>query len=550
MIAAQRRIFSCLALSALLAMLSACDRDTPPAEDNGAAVATVAEQTSEASDEAAMHKIAWDTGDVDAAFARAAVENKPLFLYWGAAWCPPCNQIKATIFNQPEFIEKSRLFVPVYLDGDTARAQKIGERFGVMGYPTMIVFNSAGEELTRIPGGLDIGLYADVLDLTLQDVRPVSDVVEALMADQPLSDDDFRLLAYYSWGQDNERVLAERNKVAVFKRMFEACPTELRAESARLYAEYLSAAIAEAEENETSLSEAQKVVAVERAAEVLTDPDLSRANVYMVLYGAGDIVAATTEPDSLERKGLLREWNKRLDAISGDAGYSTAHRLATMLTRISFARLDDPEAPIPAALQEQAMQRVAWADEQARTPYQRQAVINTAWYVLWQAELNDEARALLTAELAKSRQPYYFMSDLAELEKEAGNTDQALAWLRRAYQESEGPATRFQWGYGYIDGLIEMTPEDADTIAAETDQVLSELDGHADAIHGRTGRIMKRLGEKLASWNEDGRYDQQVAAIQNRVASLCAGISDVTGGAAVDGDDSSVMTCQAFLEES
>lgn len=541
MFSAQSRILSCLALSALLSMLAACDQAAPPANDGEAAIAPTRSEIPEAGDEAALHKIAWDTGDVDAAFARAASEDKPLFLYWGAQWCPPCNQIKATIFSQPEFVEKSRLFVPVYLDGDTARAQKIGERFGVMGYPTMIVFNSAGQELTRIPGGLDIGLYADVLDLTLQDVRPVNDVVDALMADQPLSDDDFRLLAYYSWGQDNERVLAERDKVAVFKRMSDACPPELRAESARLFAEYLSAAIAEAEAADLSLSKAQQVVAVERAAQVLADPDLSRANVYMVLYGAGDIVAATTEPGSLERKGLLREWNKRLDAISDDPGYSTAHRLATMLTRISFARLDDAQAPIPQALQQQARERVAWADEQAQTPYQRQAVINTAWYVLWQAGLNEEARVLLTAELEKSRQPYYFMSDLAELEKEAGNTDQALAWLKRAYQEAEGPATRFQWGYGYIDGLIEMTPEDADTIAAETNQVLSELDGHPDAIHGRTGRIMKRLGEKLASWNEDGRYDQQVAAIQNRVASLCA---EVTG------DDTSVVTCQAFLEES
>ncbi len=541
MIKAPVRIPLYIALSAMLCMVSACDRGTPPAANGEPSVEATATGMPQAGDEVEMHKIAWDTGNVDAAFARAAAEDKPLFLYWGAEWCPPCNQIKATIFNQPEFIEKSRLFVPVYLDGDTGRAQQIGERFGVMGYPTMIVFNSSGEELTRIPGGLDIGLYADVLDLTLQNVRPVSDVVDALMADQPLSDDDFRLLAYYSWGQDNERVLAGRDEVAVYKRMADSCPPQLGAEAARLYAAYLSAAIIEANENETSLGKQQQAIAIERAATILADPELSRANVYMVLYDAADIVSATTAPGSLERKGLLRRWNERLDAISKDPGYSTAHRLATTMTRISFARMDDPEAPIPPALQEQAIQRVAWADEQAVTPYQRQAVINTAWYVLWRAELNEEARILLTAELEKSRQPYYFMSDLAQLEKEAGNTEQALDWLKRAYQSSSGPATRFQWGYDYINGLIEMTPEDADTIAAETNQVLSELDGQTDAIHGRTGRILKRLGEKLADWNEDGRYDQQIAAIQNQVAGLCAG---------VPGDDTSVVTCRAFLEES
>ena len=35
--------------------------------------------------------IAWFPGDVDAAFSRALAEHKPLFLYWGASWCPPCT---------------------------------------------------------------------------------------------------------------------------------------------------------------------------------------------------------------------------------------------------------------------------------------------------------------------------------------------------------------------------------------------------------------------------------------------------------------------------
>ena len=51
--------------------------------------------------------------------------NKPVFLYWGAEWCPPCAQIKSTIFNKREFQERTRLFVPVYLDGDTPSAQKL-----------------------------------------------------------------------------------------------------------------------------------------------------------------------------------------------------------------------------------------------------------------------------------------------------------------------------------------------------------------------------------------------------------------------------------------
>lgn len=539
-----RSIPALLVIATLTTAGIGCDRakaptDVPP-ETRASGVVTEVHQ------EATPDSIAWHRGDVDAAFALAAEQGKPLFLYWGAAWCPPCNQIKATIFSRPEFVQKSRLFVPVYLDGDTERAQKLGERFGVLGYPTMIVFNSVGEEITRIPGGLDIGLYGEVLDLTLQDIRPVADVIDALMAGQTLSEDDFRLLAFYSWEQDNERALADRDKVEVFRRMADACPPGLAGASARLYVAYLNASIAAAaeaaedESTQASLDYAQKITAVERVAAILRDDQLSRANVYMVLYDARPILAASTGTGSVERAAMLTLWNTRLDTIEDDPSYSIAHRLATTMTRMDLARLDDEEAPIPEALRQQARERVAWADGEARTPYQRQAVINTAWYVLSDAGLYDDARTLLTAELEKSRQPYYFMSYLAELEQELGNTAASLDWLRRAYEASEGPATRFQWGYGYVSGLIEMTPGDADKIAAVTDQVLSELGGQPDAIHGRTGRILNRLSERLKEWNEDGRYDTQIAMIQARVEGLCASLAD---------DETSLVTCRAVLEE-
>ncbi len=113
--------------------------------------------------------IAWvqaaGDAEVDAAFARAKAEGKPVFVYWGAKWCPPCNQLKATLFNRQDFIERSRAFVPVYVDGDQPGAQKLGTRFAVRGYPTTIVFTHEGRELTRLPGEVDAAQYNEVLAL-------------------------------------------------------------------------------------------------------------------------------------------------------------------------------------------------------------------------------------------------------------------------------------------------------------------------------------------------------------------------------------------------
>src|SRR5262249_8460090 len=127
--------------------------------------------------------IAWQKdNNVDGAFAQAKASNEPLFLYWGAVWCPPCNQVKATIFNRQEFIEKSRHFIPVYLDGDSPSAQKLGARFKVRGYPTMILFKPDGTEITRLPGEVDAERYLQVLTLALTTSSSVQDILKAALA--------------------------------------------------------------------------------------------------------------------------------------------------------------------------------------------------------------------------------------------------------------------------------------------------------------------------------------------------------------------------------
>src|SRR5437762_9685551 len=91
------------ALAAWLVAGLSCAATTPAAPANAPAEAA---------------GIAWYEGNVDAAFKDAKASNKPVLLYWGAEWCPPCKQLKSAVFTRPDFIEKSKLFVAVHLDGD------------------------------------------------------------------------------------------------------------------------------------------------------------------------------------------------------------------------------------------------------------------------------------------------------------------------------------------------------------------------------------------------------------------------------------------------
>lgn len=462
--------------------------------------------------------IQWFAGTVEEAFAHAKTVNKPVFLYWGADWCPPCNQLKATVFEQREFIEQSRLFIPVYLDGDTPRAQRIGEQLGVMGYPTVIVFNPAGEELTRIPGGINLDHYLRVLALSLEQLRPATVLVAAAMDGEGLAADDCQLLAWYSWAQDNGQVLAGRDPLAVFTRLLEICGTTSAVVNSRLGMAALNAWLMADRSRESALAkidEYQQLVAT-----VLNDRALSIANIEPLIYQAGDIVAALTSSGA-ERESLRRRWLDRLRSLSVDSDVALADRLATLYGELQLARLAPSFAGYEPELIDRVQQQVDAADKQATTTYERHVVVSVAWDVLYAAGLERQASDLLLAEMEKSQSPYYFMLELANIAEKAGREEEALAWLERAWRAATGSATRFQWGVNYLQGLLKMAPEDTARIEATGVAVLSELAEQEAPLFQRNRQRLEQLGAALVEWNEFFEQPKVLAAFRAQLAPPC-----------------------------
>jgi thioredoxin-related protein len=508
-----------LAVSLAALLVAGCGRKSP---EPAAAEAPVAAAT-ETEAEGRKHLppgIDWFAGDVEAAFAAAKAANKPIFLYWGAEWCPPCAQIKSTIFNKREFQERSRLFVSVYLDGDTPSAQRHGERFGVVGYPTMILFRPDGTEITRLPGGVDVARYAKILDVALADARPVTEILAAAASGGDVSSNDWRLLAYYSWGSDNGRILPAAERAATFLRLSDRCPPELQPECARLFFEYLGAV---ASSDGEPLSGLDRAAARSQLLGLLQSASVGQANVDNLLYGAKVIIEALSDAGTPERTQLTGAWRAALDRLGTDAAapLSGPEQLNVVRARMLLARLDAPEGALPPALLDEARATVARIDAATTDAYARQAAINSAAGLYWEAGLDDDANRLLVAELEKSRSPYYFMLDLAELAQKAGREEEAVDWLARAYAGAQGPATRFQWGYNYMLGLLEMTPDDAARIQQAGLDVLGELDGAPDAFYQRTRMRLEQLSAKLLEWGTGTERAQVIERLRDRTAEIC-----------------------------
>jgi thioredoxin-related protein len=500
---------------AVLALLAACSK--APEAPAGKAPASSAKSVAAG--------IQWlqpqSVADVDRAFEAARAKSQPVFLFWTAVWCPPCNQVKSTVFTRPEFIEKSRSFVPVYVDADSPSGQALGARFKVSGYPTIVLLNGQGQELTRLAGAVDFATYMQLLDRGLAGGNSAKDALAIALAGKPLPADDWRMLAFYSWETDDGQLVPEKDAPATLLKLASLCPASERDASSRLV---LQALFSTAQEKDAR-PKLDKADAIASIRSLLAQPGLVRENHDLLGYGAGDIVALLTEPKTKPRAELVADWNAALTRLAADKSLSNSGRMYALLGRVSLARLDQKDGVLPSPLVDEVRAEAARVDREITDLDERQAVITLTGAVLARAGLLDESDALLKAELPRSHSPYYYMSQLASNAKRRGTPDgnaAAADWARQAYDSAKGSATRLRWGGSYLSMLLELTPKDADAIEKAAKQVLGEVRPDAVQLTGNNRAVLERMSKRLVAWNKDGRHDAVLARLNDDLKDKCS----------------------------
>lgn len=493
-----------------------------------------------ASSASAGPNVAWlsaaGDADIDKAFAQARAEKKPMLLYWGAKWCPPCNQLKATLFNRQDFIERSKSFVAVNIDGDLPGAQKLGARFKVRGYPTMILMTPDGTELTRLPGEADAPQVMAMLQQGLAGGRPVKAVLADARARKPLAATEWRALALYSWDTDQDQLVPEAERAGLLAELSAAAPASEAESATRLLLKSLAAS-----DDGKGLKPDNAIR--ERVRKLLADPAASRAQMEMLVNFAPDISKALAPEPGADRQAIARDFDTALKRLEADASLSRNDRLSALLARVDLARLDlakDERHPkLDAALLQQVRDHAAKADKEITDGYERQAVITAAAYMLGQAGLWAESDALLQANLAKSHSPYYLMNQLGSNARKLGKNNDALRWYQQAFDKSEGPATRLQWGATYFTALVELAPQDAGRIEKTATQLFNEAAQDKGAFYERSARSLQKVGSKLVSWNGKGQHAATLERLRKQVDGVCGKL---------DAADSQRGTCDALAK--
>ncbi len=88
--------------------------------------------------------------DYAAAMARAKQEGKRVFLDFETDWCGPCKAMNRIVYTKQPVVDAAKDVICVKLDGDKEKA--LVKKYGVKGYPTLILLDSSGKQLRRAAG--------------------------------------------------------------------------------------------------------------------------------------------------------------------------------------------------------------------------------------------------------------------------------------------------------------------------------------------------------------------------------------------------------------
>jgi hypothetical protein len=385
----------------------------------------------------------------------------------------------------------------------------------------MILFKPDASELTRIPGEVDAARYIEVLDLALASSSTVKESLAIALGAQSagLKPSAWRQPAFYAWDQDQAQLVSDKERTRTLNQLARNClPAQSEACTRLLFKSVISAHT----EKATASAREQALV---RMREVLSDPGLSRMNFDILQYYGNDLIAALSAKASPDRTALVNAMSSALDRLGKDATLSRSDRLGATQAKVELARIDaseDLNVAISPALIAQVRNEVATVDRESTQAHERQALIPNAAHLLSQAGLLDESDNLLKAELPKAISPYYHMLVLASNAKKRGDKQGALDWSERAWKESAGPATRMQWGSGYVSKLIELAPQDSARIEKAAAGVLGELSPSPEIFYERNSRVLERMSKQLQGWSDKGQHADVIRKLAAQLEQVCS----------------------------
>jgi protein disulfide-isomerase len=439
----------------------------------------------------------WFNGNVEEAFALAKKENRSIFLYWGAVWCPPCNYLKSQVFDAPRFAEVMEPTVAVYLDGDTESAQEWGAKFNAAGYPTIILFNSNGDEKLRLDAAMTFAEFATSLKAAITDSASLATIVARAAAGKA-TPTDWKLIVGVNWSDIDEKIYPSSKHMQDRLQMFSTMPKSMAAERAKVAASLIDSARSAGGKEE--LKTVFDAISTEKNAlfdALFADNDAIRAAREPIAYLQTEYLTWYSDVVSIQKTAMITKWKKAHETLRSMKDLPVDIHMGATMGDINLFKLAQKDQPIPEPLKESLRAAVAAADRTSTSEHQRIATIPSAAYYLQEIGDFAGARSLLDKELKTTKVPWYYHSTYAGVEKAAGNDTKALYWASEAKKSAQGRASKIQWMFSEISLVNRIETKDKEQqLARLIDDYFETALSFADGFTGRNATRMQSL-EKI-----------------------------------------------------
>ena len=498
-----------------------------------------------------VHESPWRQGNMEQVMADAKREQKPMLVYWGAVWCPPCNELKAEVFSHPKFNDLIKPMIAVYLDGDQEQAQKWGEKLNIKGYPTVLLLGPQGDEWMRLTSSTDFRDFEKSLSSAVAASGLVSEALTRAESGKGTAG-DWQLLAYNRWFEAPALQLTPDGVIAKHALLIGAIPATLKIERALLAAEGLAAVTLAVKAVETAksgnvpgktkaqdddLKKLEAALTLVRPSvpawlnAVLADPGTVRSASGFLIYQSADLVSWLEPAQNDAHQKLEASILSAMKVLSQQATISPGTRLWSINPKVEFALFRiEPKGGLlnlPTELVTEVRAAAAQADHDAVSIYDRHAVISDAADLLEKIGDVAAARDLLVRELKKTNTPWYYQSSLANLEKNANRKAEALKWSSAARVSAKGRATRIQWIVSDLvmnsELLMPTNKKDVTKfvkiVTIYYEAALTEVDGFS----GRNNARAKKVIKGVTPWLSQKKVRAVISAAEKRCATLPQG---------------------------
>ncbi|MGV6826145.1 MAG: hypothetical protein ACWA5Q_04140, partial [bacterium] len=383
------------------------------------------------------------------------------------------------------------------------------------GYPTLVLLDQHGQERMRVSGGLQIDRYPEVMDLMLTGFKPVDQLVNDILynAYQP-NHAELTVLAYHAWRQDSSLSEEAASRLPLFEKLATQTPRSEAVLRSRFDAQFVMnlARIGNPVPRLINLG-------LEKTRFILSDQALYESNPGLTVFNLSSVIETVTLAGSPEREVLLNLWHERLTAGLSKGSASAEDQLWRYFSLAKYYQASNKT--FPATLRQEIYSVANQALGETYNDAEKVIVTYAGYQALKESGAQESARQLLEEQINVKQNPSYWMLILANLDQHNENPTSALSWFRSAFEESQGTATRLQWGSYYLAGLTSLAPNRDKEIMQLSTVLTEQITASEDGISGRNRKAIKRIMGALHDWASSEIREQYVRDVENAIETSC-----------------------------